>query len=94
MTEIVIPQLDANSETVKLVRWEVADGASVAKGDTLCTVETSKAIYEVEAEASGVSAAGAAGRHIDAQIKIITLKINIMETKICRINLNIVFLRR
>lgn len=54
MTEIVIPQLDANSETVKLVRWEVADGATVAKGDALCTVETSKAIYEVEAETAGI----------------------------------------
>lgn len=54
MLEIVIPQLDANSETVKLVRWEVEDGASVSRGDQLCTVETSKAIYEVEAEGAGV----------------------------------------
>lgn len=54
MTEIVIPQLDANSESVKLVRWEVEDGADVSRGDQLCTVETSKAIYEVEAEESGV----------------------------------------
>ncbi|HVZ42099.1 MAG TPA: biotin/lipoyl-containing protein [Candidatus Kapabacteria bacterium] len=54
MTGIVIPQLDANSETVKLVRWEVEDGAGVSRGDVLCTVETSKAIFEVEAEAPGL----------------------------------------
>ncbi len=54
MIEIVIPQLDANSETAKLVRWEAEDGAVVARGEQLCTVETSKAIYEVEAEEAGI----------------------------------------
>ena len=53
MTEIVIPQLDANSESARLVRWEVEDDADVREGDLLCAVETSKALYEVHAEASG-----------------------------------------
>lgn len=54
MIEVVIPQLDANSESAKLVRWELEDGAMVQKGDPICTVETSKAIYEVTAEAAGI----------------------------------------
>ncbi len=54
MTEIVIPQLDANSETAKLVQWDAEDGTTVARGEQLCTVETSKAIYDLEAESAGV----------------------------------------
>ncbi len=53
MTEIVIPQLDANSESARLVRWEVEDDAEVREGDLLCAVETSKALYEVHAESTG-----------------------------------------
>ncbi len=54
MITIVIPQLDANSESALLVRWEVDEGAEVRKGDLLCSVETSKAVYDVEAEGEGV----------------------------------------
>jgi len=54
MITIVIPQLDANSESALLVRWEVDDGIEVRKGDLLCSVETSKAVYDVEAEGDGV----------------------------------------
>lgn len=54
MIAIVIPQLDANSESALLVRWEVDDGAEVRKGDLLCSVETSKALYDVEAEGEGI----------------------------------------
>jgi len=54
MVAIVVPQLDANSESARLVRWEVHDGVEVRRGDPLCTVETSKAVYEVEAEGDGL----------------------------------------
>ena len=54
MTAIEIPQLDANSETARLVAWDVVNMASVTMGQVVCTVETSKAIYEVQAASAGV----------------------------------------
>jgi 2-oxoisovalerate dehydrogenase E1 component len=37
----------------KLVRWTVAPGAAVKKGETVAEIETDKAVVEIEAPASG-----------------------------------------
>ncbi len=53
MTRITIPQLDANLVDVTLTRWRKTVGASVAAGETLAELTTDKAVYELEAPASG-----------------------------------------
>ena len=49
-----MPALGMAQETGKLIRWMVAEGARVEKGEPLMEVETDKAVVEVEAPASGV----------------------------------------
>ena len=54
VTPLVVPQVNVNDETVRLARWSVPDGATVAVGDAVCDVETTKAASEVTADAAGV----------------------------------------
>jgi pyruvate dehydrogenase E2 component (dihydrolipoamide acetyltransferase) len=49
-----MPALGMAQDTGKLVRWLVAEGERVEKGQPLMEVETDKAVVEVEAPASGV----------------------------------------
>ncbi|MDP6495851.1 MAG: lipoyl domain-containing protein, partial [Dehalococcoidia bacterium] len=51
---IIVPQLNANDETVRLVEWLVSHGQKVGEGDSICEVETSKAVTELVAEQAGV----------------------------------------
>ena len=53
---INMPFGDLTVDSGKLVRWTVADGATVAKGDLVAEIETDKAVVEVEAPAGGVVA--------------------------------------
>jgi pyruvate/2-oxoglutarate dehydrogenase complex dihydrolipoamide acyltransferase (E2) component len=53
MTKITIPQLDANLVDVTVTRWRKAIGDTVAAGETLAELTTDKAVYELEAPASG-----------------------------------------
>jgi pyruvate/2-oxoglutarate dehydrogenase complex dihydrolipoamide acyltransferase (E2) component len=54
VSTIVVPQLNANDETVRLVEWLVSHGQKVSAGDAICEVETSKAVTELVAEQSGI----------------------------------------
>lgn len=51
--EVLVPKIGVNEDFVKLVEWRVVDGDYVEKGSTLCTVETTKASFEIEAERKG-----------------------------------------
>ncbi len=51
---ILVPQLNVNDEQVRFVRWLVEPGDTVAAGQVICVVETSKAATDLEAERSGV----------------------------------------
>lgn len=48
-----MPLINVNDEAADLVRWEVADGASVRKDDVLCVIETTKSTVDVLADAAG-----------------------------------------
>jgi len=50
---VTVPQLGVNDEEATIVEWHVVDEDSVSTGEPLCTLETSKAIFDVEAEMSG-----------------------------------------
>jgi pyruvate dehydrogenase E2 component (dihydrolipoamide acetyltransferase) len=51
--EFFIPKLGQTVEEVTLVKWLVEDGAKVDRGQPLIDVETDKAVFPVEANASG-----------------------------------------
>jgi pyruvate dehydrogenase E2 component (dihydrolipoamide acetyltransferase) len=54
MPEITMPRLSDSMEEGTILRWLVADGAPVARGDEIAEIETDKANMTYEADASGV----------------------------------------
>jgi pyruvate dehydrogenase E2 component (dihydrolipoamide acetyltransferase) len=54
--EIIIPQMGANIDRAKILRWTKAVGDRVEDLEPLVEVETSKAVLEIEAECSGTLA--------------------------------------
>lgn len=63
MTVIAVPQMSIAMEEAVVVRWLVADGATVGSGQPVAEIETDKATVEVESPAAGtiaiLAAAGA-----------------------------------
>ncbi|MDD2600788.1 MAG: hypothetical protein PHO37_16465 [Kiritimatiellae bacterium] len=53
MTRVLIPQLDANLIDVTITSWRNSVGDSVVAGETIAELTTDKAVYELEAPASG-----------------------------------------
>jgi len=60
MPEITMPRLSDSMEEGTILRWLVADGATVARGDEIAEIETDKANMTYEADAAGVFRAVAA----------------------------------
>jgi pyruvate dehydrogenase E2 component (dihydrolipoamide acetyltransferase) len=52
--EIILPIIAADFESGTIESWSKKEGDAVAKGEVLFSVETDKAIVEIEAEQSGV----------------------------------------
>ncbi|MCC6716875.1 MAG: dehydrogenase, partial [Acetobacteraceae bacterium] len=50
---ILMPFGDLTVDSGRLVRWTVAAGAAVKKGETVAEIETDKAVVEIEAPADG-----------------------------------------
>ena len=53
-TSVVMPALEMAQETGKLLKWYATEGHAVSKGDLLMSIETDKAVVDVEADASGI----------------------------------------
>jgi pyruvate/2-oxoglutarate dehydrogenase complex dihydrolipoamide acyltransferase (E2) component len=53
LSEILVPHLGANIDEGHVSTWQKDVGDAVREGDILCTFETSKATFDIEAEASG-----------------------------------------
>ncbi len=53
-TEVIVPKQGQTVETVRLVQWLVKEGDPVKKGDPILEIETDKAVFEIEAPASGI----------------------------------------
>lgn len=63
--ELRVPRETVNDDTVRIVRWLVADGADVRRGMPVVELETSKSVIEVEAGAAGrLRIAVPAGAHV------------------------------
>jgi pyruvate dehydrogenase E2 component (dihydrolipoamide acetyltransferase) len=54
MTPLNMPQVGQDIATARIVRWYKQEGDAVQKGDIIATVESDKASFDVESEASGV----------------------------------------
>ena len=54
MIPIVMPQVGENLPTGTVLEWHRQEGEAVARGDLLVTVESEKAVFEIQAEADGV----------------------------------------
>lgn len=52
---VPVPTINANDESVVVVRWHVTDGARVEAGAPLVDVETTKSVVTIEAPATGVA---------------------------------------
>ena len=52
--QILLPKLGFSVNEANLVEWMVADGATVAKGDPLYSLESEKSVPEIAAPAAGV----------------------------------------
>jgi acetyltransferase-like isoleucine patch superfamily enzyme len=50
---IKIPQVSTNEENVTIIEWFVEDLGHVKEGDDICSVETSKAVFQIVAEKTG-----------------------------------------
>jgi pyruvate dehydrogenase E2 component (dihydrolipoamide acetyltransferase) len=50
---VAVPQIGPNDTEVTLVEWHVSDGDLVAPGDIIVSLETAKAVTEIESELSG-----------------------------------------
>lgn len=50
---ILVPRDIVNADSVFVVRWLIAEGERVEAGATVCEVETSKAVVNVDAEQAG-----------------------------------------
>src|SRR5262245_33876458 len=53
MTPVVIPHESVNDESVTLVSWQVVNGAWVKEGQPIASVETSKAVMDINAVTEG-----------------------------------------
>jgi len=50
---VTVPQLGVNDQVATIVDWYVRDEDAVSSGDPLCALETTKAVFDIEAEATG-----------------------------------------
>lgn len=53
-SEIVLPQIGFSVTEGTITEWHVADGAAVEQGAPLFSLESDKAVQEIEAPAGGV----------------------------------------
>ncbi len=51
--ELLVPQMNPNDEHAVLVRWNVASATQVIAGQSVATLETTKATFDVEAPHGG-----------------------------------------
>jgi pyruvate dehydrogenase E2 component (dihydrolipoamide acetyltransferase) len=52
--DVIMPVLGMSQDSGKIIRWIVAEGQSVKRGEPLLEVETDKAVAEIEAPATGI----------------------------------------
>lgn len=54
MTPIIMPQVGQDIPSATIIEWCKREGEAVEAGEVVVVVESEKAVFEVEADASGV----------------------------------------
>src|SRR5687767_11109127 len=54
MHSIIVPTINSNDTDALLLSWLKSDGDEVQRGETIATLETTKAHFELTAEAEGL----------------------------------------
>lgn len=74
--DVLVPRINNNDDTVRLVEWHATVGARVAAGATLATLETAKAAVEVPSDVAGfvrwLSAPAASELHVGSVLAVLT----------------------
>ncbi len=52
-TEVLLPKIGFSMNEATLSQWLIADGAQVAAGEPLYSIESEKSVEEIESPASG-----------------------------------------
>ena len=52
-TEVLLPKIGFSMNEAVLSQWLIADGAQVAAGEPLYSIESEKSVEEIESPASG-----------------------------------------
>lgn len=50
---ILVPQLNANDDTVDFLEWKIENGSYVKKEQAICEIQTMKALFEITADQEG-----------------------------------------
>ena len=53
-TEVKIPNVGESITSANVARWHKQDGDSVAKGETVLTIETDKVSNDLDADSAGI----------------------------------------
>jgi pyruvate/2-oxoglutarate dehydrogenase complex dihydrolipoamide acyltransferase (E2) component len=53
LREVKIPQINVNDRTARILEWHIKEHARIEEGQPLLTVETSKAVVEIESPEDG-----------------------------------------
>jgi sugar O-acyltransferase (sialic acid O-acetyltransferase NeuD family) len=52
-SRLLLPQVSANETSATVIEWLKPEGARVRAGESVCSIETTKSLFEVEADADG-----------------------------------------
>jgi pyruvate dehydrogenase E2 component (dihydrolipoamide acetyltransferase) len=53
-TPVIVPRESESMESCRIVEWHKKEGETVKQGEPLCTVETEKASFDIEAPSEGI----------------------------------------
>src|SRR5690606_33539632 len=51
---VKIPFMGANDQICHVIEWAVEDGSAITKGQLICSIETTKAVIEIDADDDGL----------------------------------------
>lgn len=53
ITQVLLPQLGVNDLSAKIIEWNKNNGDFVNKSEIICSVETTKSVFEIQSEETG-----------------------------------------
>jgi pyruvate/2-oxoglutarate dehydrogenase complex dihydrolipoamide acyltransferase (E2) component len=80
--EVVMPAMEVDQESARLLRWLIPEGSFVKKGEPLMEIETDKATVQIDAPGSGILTNVVAGEGDDVPIgQVVALLVEAPESE-------------